>query len=76
MEVLGSEIYPYGYIDFYEEILASWEWLIPNLYDKQIPEVQKWMLENLHLWWGKKTFTNIIIFIYLYVNHLAYYESK
>ena len=23
---------------------------LANLYDKQKPEVQKWMLENMHLW--------------------------
>ncbi len=27
---------------------------LADLYDKQTPEVHKWMLENSELWWGKK----------------------
>ena len=27
---------------------------LANLYDKQTPEVQKWMLENMHLYTEKK----------------------
>ena len=27
---------------------------LANLYDKQTPEVQEWMLENIHLAFGKE----------------------
>ena len=31
---------------------------LANLYDKQNPETQKWMLENMHLWKEKTRMKN------------------